>query len=111
MFLYVPLLTCVCCVQELSEACGLLVRLEPMLGVYSELVRYYLAVSLGAHRSTGKLLSVLASIFTELAQKVTYRSSLETASRLKSFSLYVYECVSERTRKVSSPFCAKGKLS
>lgn len=45
-------------------------RLEPLLGVYSELVRYYLAVSLGAHRSTGKLLSVLASVFTELAQKV-----------------------------------------
>ena len=41
-----------------------------MLGVYSDLVRYYVAVSLGAHRSTGKLLSVLASIFTELAQKV-----------------------------------------
>ncbi|XP_067097253.1 midasin [Osmerus mordax] len=55
--------------HELTEACVLLVRLEPMLGVYSELVRYYLAVSLGAHRSTGKLLSVLASIFTELAQK------------------------------------------
>ncbi|XP_029902559.1 midasin isoform X2 [Myripristis murdjan] len=55
--------------QELNEACRLLVRLEPMLGVYSDLVRYYLAVSLGAHRSTGKLLSVLASIFTELAQK------------------------------------------
>ncbi|CAB1342786.1 unnamed protein product [Coregonus sp. 'balchen'] len=55
--------------QELSEACRLLVRLDPMLGLYSELVRYYLAVSLGAHRSTGKLLSVLAGIFTELAQK------------------------------------------
>ncbi|XP_041950170.1 midasin [Alosa sapidissima] len=55
--------------QELSEACRLLVRLEPMLGVYSELVRFYLAVCLGTHRSTGKLLSVLASIFTELAQK------------------------------------------
>eukprot|EP00063_Salmo_salar_P024834 XP_013999669.1 PREDICTED: midasin-like [Salmo salar] len=55
--------------QELSEACRLLVRLEPMLGLYSELARYYLAVSLGAHRSTGKLLSVLAGIFTELAQK------------------------------------------
>uniref|UniRef100_A0A674E141 Midasin n=1 Tax=Salmo trutta TaxID=8032 RepID=A0A674E141_SALTR len=51
------------------EACRLLVRLEPMLGLYSELARYYLAVSLGAHRSTGKLLSVLAGIFTELAQK------------------------------------------
>ena len=56
--------------QELSVACGVLVRLEPLLGVYSDLVRYYVAVSLGAHRSTGKLLSVLASIFTELAQKV-----------------------------------------
>uniref|UniRef100_A0A674E136 Midasin n=1 Tax=Salmo trutta TaxID=8032 RepID=A0A674E136_SALTR len=54
---------------QLSEACRLLARLEPMLGLYSELVRYYLAVSLGAHRSTGKLLSVLAGIFTELAQK------------------------------------------
>lgn len=45
-------------------------QLEPLLAVYSDLVRYYVAVSLGAHRSTGKLLSVLASIFTELAHKV-----------------------------------------
>ena len=51
-------------------ACRMLVRLEPLLGIYSDLVRYYLSVSLGAHRSTGKLLSVLASIFSELAQKV-----------------------------------------
>ncbi|KAM9704373.1 midasin [Menidia menidia] len=55
--------------QEVSEACRMLIRLEPVLGIYSDLVRYYLAVSLGVHRSTGKLLSVLASIFTELAQK------------------------------------------
>ncbi|TMS12010.1 hypothetical protein E3U43_016968 [Larimichthys crocea] len=55
--------------QEVSRACRMLVRLEPLLGIYSDLVRYYLAVSVGAHRSTGKLLSVLASIFTELAQK------------------------------------------
>ncbi|XP_030578137.1 midasin [Archocentrus centrarchus] len=55
--------------QEVNRACRMLVRLEPLLGIYSDLVRYYLAVSLGAHRSTGKLLSVLASIFTELAQK------------------------------------------
>ncbi|XP_064196020.1 midasin isoform X1 [Anguilla rostrata] len=56
-------------IQELGGACRSLVRLQPMLGVYSELVRYYVAVALGAHRSTGKMLSVLASIFTELAQK------------------------------------------
>ncbi|XP_039980712.1 midasin isoform X5 [Xiphias gladius] len=55
--------------QEVNRACRMLVRLEPLLWIYSDLVRYYLAVSLGAHRSTGKLLSVLASIFTELAQK------------------------------------------
>ncbi|KAJ3606919.1 hypothetical protein NHX12_026435, partial [Muraenolepis orangiensis] len=55
--------------RDLSEACRMLVDLEPMLGVFSDLVRYYVAVSLGAHRSTGKLLSVLASVFTELAQK------------------------------------------
>ncbi|XP_037541022.1 midasin, partial [Nematolebias whitei] len=52
-----------------NRACRMLARVEPLLGVYSDLVRYYLAVSLGVHRSTGKLLSVLASIFTELAQK------------------------------------------
>uniref|UniRef100_A0A674E0K9 Midasin n=1 Tax=Salmo trutta TaxID=8032 RepID=A0A674E0K9_SALTR len=57
------------CPSHQLQACRLLARLEPMLGLYSELVRYYLAVSLGAHRSTGKLLSVLAGIFTELAQK------------------------------------------
>uniref|UniRef100_A0A3P8RPW4 Midasin n=1 Tax=Amphiprion percula TaxID=161767 RepID=A0A3P8RPW4_AMPPE len=55
--------------QEVNRACRMLVRLEPLMGIYSDLVRYYVAVSLGAHRSTGKLLSVLASIFTELAQK------------------------------------------
>ncbi|KAJ8270795.1 hypothetical protein GJAV_G00119370 [Gymnothorax javanicus] len=55
--------------QELSRACKSLLRLQPMLGLYSELVRYYVVVSLGAHRTTGKMLSVLASIFTELAQK------------------------------------------
>ncbi|TRZ01341.1 hypothetical protein DNTS_001208 [Danionella cerebrum] len=56
-------------VQELNEACRSLVRLEPMLHLYSELVRYYLAVLMGAHRTSGKLLSVLANVFTELAQK------------------------------------------
>uniref|UniRef100_A0A8C4E441 Midasin n=1 Tax=Dicentrarchus labrax TaxID=13489 RepID=A0A8C4E441_DICLA len=55
--------------RDSCQACRMLVRLEPVLGIYSDLVRYYVAVSLGAHRSTGKLLSVLASIFTELAQK------------------------------------------
>ncbi|XP_065113160.1 midasin [Paramisgurnus dabryanus] len=55
--------------QEIREACSALVRLEPMLCVYSELVRYYLAIIMGAHRATGKLLSVLANVFTELAQK------------------------------------------
>ncbi|KAF3702507.1 Midasin Dynein-related AAA-ATPase MDN1 MIDAS-containing protein [Channa argus] len=55
--------------SEVTWACRIMVRLEPLLGIYSDLVRYYLAVSLGAHRSTGKLLSVLASIFMELAQK------------------------------------------
>lgn len=48
----------------------MLLRLEPLLGIYSDLVRYYLAATLAAHRATGKLLSVLAAIFTELAQKV-----------------------------------------
>lgn len=61
----------------------MLVRLEPLLGIYSDLVRYYLAVSLGAHRSTGKLLCVLASIFTELAQKV---------QTTDSFSFKQYRC-------------------
>uniref|UniRef100_A0AAR2K636 Midasin n=1 Tax=Pygocentrus nattereri TaxID=42514 RepID=A0AAR2K636_PYGNA len=58
-----------CSPQHLGEACRFLVRLEPMLCVYSELVRWYVAVCMGAHRSTGKLLSVLASIFTDLGQK------------------------------------------
>lgn len=58
-------------VQEITRACRMLVHLEPLLGIYSDLVRYYLALSLGVHRTTGKLLSVLASIFTELAQKVS----------------------------------------
>ncbi|XP_051781409.1 midasin isoform X2 [Erpetoichthys calabaricus] len=53
----------------LKEACLSLVRLLPMLSTYVDLVQFFLIVSLLAHRSTGKLLSVLASIFTEIAQK------------------------------------------
>ncbi|XP_077366934.1 midasin isoform X3 [Festucalex cinctus] len=55
--------------QEVNRACRMLVRVEPLLGIYSDLVRYFLSVSVGVHRCTGKLLSVLANIFTELAQK------------------------------------------
>ncbi|XP_009987622.1 PREDICTED: midasin-like, partial [Tauraco erythrolophus] len=53
----------------LNQTCYLLVRLKPMLCKYSDLILFYLTVSLASHRSTGKLLSVLTSIFTELAQK------------------------------------------
>ncbi|XP_075410883.1 midasin isoform X2 [Tenrec ecaudatus] len=52
-----------------SQSCCLLVRLVPMLSRYSDLVLFFLTMSLATHRSTAKLLSVLAQIFTELAQK------------------------------------------
>ncbi|MEE6475824.1 hypothetical protein FKM82_010868 [Ascaphus truei] len=52
-----------------NQSCGALVRLLPMLSSYSDLLLFYLTVSLATHRSTGKLLSVLARLFTELAQK------------------------------------------
>ncbi|XP_061225770.1 midasin isoform X4 [Neopsephotus bourkii] len=52
-----------------NQSCYLMVRLKPMLCKYSDLLLFYLTVSLASHRSTGKLLSVLTSIFTELAQK------------------------------------------
>uniref|UniRef100_A0A663LN04 Midasin n=1 Tax=Athene cunicularia TaxID=194338 RepID=A0A663LN04_ATHCN len=52
-----------------KQSCYLLVRLKPMLCKYSDLILFYLTASLASHRSTGKLLSVLTSIFTELAQK------------------------------------------
>uniref|UniRef100_A0A8C0ELF2 Midasin n=1 Tax=Bubo bubo TaxID=30461 RepID=A0A8C0ELF2_BUBBB len=52
-----------------NQSCYLLVRLKPMLCKYSDLILFYLTASLASHRSTGKLLSVLTSIFTELAQK------------------------------------------
>uniref|UniRef100_A0A087Y7X1 Midasin n=1 Tax=Poecilia formosa TaxID=48698 RepID=A0A087Y7X1_POEFO len=55
--------------QEVNQACRALVRFLPLLGVYSDLVRYFLSVLLTVHRSTGKLLSVLSSIFIQLAQK------------------------------------------
>lgn len=58
--------------QEVNQACRALVRFLPLLGVYSDLARYYLSESLAVHRSTGKLLSVLSSIFTQLAQKVQW---------------------------------------
>ncbi|KAM9316620.1 LOW QUALITY PROTEIN: midasin [Gastrophryne carolinensis] len=52
-----------------NQCCGLLVRLLPMLSAYSDLLLFYLTVSLATHRATAKLLSVLTRIFTELAQK------------------------------------------
>ncbi|XP_078798874.1 midasin isoform X2 [Oryzias latipes] len=55
--------------QEVNDACRRVVRLHPLLEIYCDMLRYYLTVLVGVHRSTGKLLSVLASIFTELAQK------------------------------------------
>ncbi|XP_038203305.1 midasin isoform X1 [Arvicola amphibius] len=52
-----------------SQSCCLLVRLVPMLCSFSDLILFFLTLSLATHRSTAKLLSVLAQIFTELAQK------------------------------------------
>lgn len=52
-----------------SQSCCLLVRLVPMLSRYSDLVLFFLTLSLATHRSTAKLLSVLTQVFTELAQK------------------------------------------
>ncbi|XP_013366226.1 PREDICTED: midasin isoform X3 [Chinchilla lanigera] len=52
-----------------SQFCCLLVRLMPMLCSFSDLVLFFLTISLATHRSTAKLLSVLAQVFTELAQK------------------------------------------
>ncbi|XP_070306217.1 midasin isoform X2 [Odocoileus virginianus] len=52
-----------------TQSCRLLARLVPMLSRYSDLVLFLLTMSLATHRSTAKLLSVLAQIFTELAQK------------------------------------------
>ena len=58
------------CPQLVTQSCRLLARLVPMLSRYSDLVLFFLTMSLATHRSTAKLLSVLAQIFTELAQKV-----------------------------------------
>ncbi|XP_059556931.1 midasin isoform X4 [Myotis daubentonii] len=52
-----------------SQSCCWLVRLLPMLSRYSDLVLFFLTMSLATHRSTAKLLSVLTQVFTELAQK------------------------------------------
>nr|XP_045010044.1 midasin isoform X2 [Jaculus jaculus] len=51
------------------QACCLLVRLVPMLCSFSDLVLFFLTMSLATHRSTAKLLCVLAQVFTELLQK------------------------------------------
>ncbi|XP_073934254.1 midasin isoform X1 [Castor canadensis] len=51
------------------QSCCLLVRLVPMLCTFSDLILFFLTISLATHRSTAKLLSVLAQVFTELAQK------------------------------------------
>ncbi|XP_055981327.1 midasin [Sorex fumeus] len=52
-----------------SQSCGLLVCLLPMLARYSDLVLFFLTMSLASHRSSAKLLTVLTQIFAELAQK------------------------------------------
>ncbi|XP_078398522.1 midasin [Cetorhinus maximus] len=53
--------------QLFNQSCCCIVRLLPMLTTYSELVLYYLTISMATHRSSGKLLSVLAHLFTDLA--------------------------------------------
>lgn len=55
--------------QMFNQNCRSIVRLLPMLTSYSELALYYLSVSITTHRSTGKLLSILAHLFTDLAVK------------------------------------------
>uniref|UniRef100_A0A4W3JTX9 Midasin n=1 Tax=Callorhinchus milii TaxID=7868 RepID=A0A4W3JTX9_CALMI len=57
------------CLQLFNQTCYCVVRLLPMLTTYSELVLYYLTVSMTTHRSSGKLMSILAHLFTELAMK------------------------------------------
>ncbi|KAI5256381.1 Midasin [Manis pentadactyla] len=52
-----------------SQSCCLAVRLVPMLSRYSDVVLFFLTMSLATHHCTAKLLSVLAQVFTELAQK------------------------------------------
>ncbi|XP_044531325.1 midasin [Gracilinanus agilis] len=52
-----------------NQACSLLVRLMPMLSRYSDLILFHLTVSLATHRSTGKLLTVITHVFSELGQK------------------------------------------
>ncbi|XP_069866566.1 midasin isoform X1 [Dipodomys merriami] len=52
-----------------SQSCHLLVRLVPMLCSFSDLVLFFLTISLATHRSTAKLLSVLAQVFAEITQK------------------------------------------
>ncbi|XP_067882619.1 midasin [Heterodontus francisci] len=53
--------------QLFNQSCRCIVRLLPMLTTYSELVLYYLTISMATHRSSGKLLSILAHLFTDLA--------------------------------------------
>uniref|UniRef100_A0A8D0DW25 Midasin n=1 Tax=Salvator merianae TaxID=96440 RepID=A0A8D0DW25_SALMN len=52
-----------------NQSCHLLIRLMPIIHKYSDIVLFYLTVSLATHRSTGKLVSLLNNIFTELALK------------------------------------------
>ncbi|XP_069743424.1 midasin [Narcine bancroftii] len=53
--------------QAFNQNCRSIVRFLPMLTSYAELVLYYLTVCIMTHRSTGKLLSILANLFTDLA--------------------------------------------
>ncbi|XP_072912476.1 midasin [Hemitrygon akajei] len=55
--------------QLFNQNCRSIVRLLPMLTSYSELILYYLMVSITTHRSTGKLLSILTHLFTDLAMQ------------------------------------------
>ncbi|XP_043927744.1 midasin [Protopterus annectens] len=55
--------------QVFNHACYLFARLLPMLSTYTDLVLFYLTVSSSTHRTTSKLLCVLTSMFTDLAQK------------------------------------------
>lgn len=57
-------------VNTASVCMKLLTRCSPLLGIYSNMVGVHVAESLCLHRTMGKMLSVLLSVFTELSEKV-----------------------------------------
>ena len=79
--------------QESSVCVKLLLHCYPMLHQYMQIVEFFAGQLIGVYRVSGKLLSVLLGLFTELASKVMFKGIFLVSSLNLCFndqSVYIF---------------------